>query len=161
KRGLRASSPWRPAQASASPTDCGMLAPMSTHVPGSSLIPSLLALLLGATPAVAGPADEAAGAQPAAPANDASTIFPYPWQQKTLANALSVIVIPTPSEGLVSYRTVVRTGARDEYEKGATGFAHFFEHMMFRGTEKHPADEYNEIVTRIGADSNAYTSTDM
>jgi zinc protease len=60
-------------------------------------------------------------------------------------------VIPTPSEGLVSYRTVVRTGARDEYEKGSTGFAHFFEHMMFRGTTKYPADKYNEIVTRMGA----------
>jgi zinc protease len=127
-------------------------------MPAKAVIPPLLALLLGASPALAGPAAEPATAQPAAATG---TIFPYPWQQKTLANGLKVIVIPTPSEGLVSYRTVVRTGARDEFEKGATGFAHFFEHMMFRGTKKHPADEYNEIVTRIGADANAYTSTDM
>ncbi|HWN39301.1 MAG TPA: pitrilysin family protein, partial [Gammaproteobacteria bacterium] len=76
------------------------------------------------------------------------------------ANGLKVIVIPTPSEGLVSYRTVVRTGARDEYEKGATGFAHFFEHMMFRGTERFPSDVYNRIITTIGADANAYTTDD-
>ncbi|MCA9687608.1 MAG: insulinase family protein, partial [Myxococcales bacterium] len=38
---------------------------------------------------------------------------------------------------------------------------HFFEHMMFRGTKKYPADKYNEMVTRMGADANAYTSTDM
>jgi zinc protease len=63
--------------------------------------------------------------------------------------------------GLVSSRPGGRTGARDEYEKGATGFAHFFEHMMFRGTKKYPAEKYSEIVTRMGADSNAFTSTDM
>lgn len=124
----------------------------------AALLPSLLALLLVGSPASAGPPD----AQPAKQDTPAQgDIFPYPWQQKTLANGLKVIVIPTPNAGLVSYRTVVRTGARDEYEKGSTGFAHFFEHMMFRGTTKYPADKYNEIVTRMGADSNAYTSTDV
>jgi zinc protease len=129
-----------------------------------TVLPSLLALLVGASaaPAVAGPADDAPKAEQPAPAShDEGDIFPYPWQQKTLENGLKIIVIPTPTEGLVSYRSVVRTGARDEYEKGSTGFAHFFEHMMFRGTKKYPADKYGEIVTRIGADSNAYTSTDM
>jgi zinc protease len=126
------------------------------------LIAPALALLGTATLALAGPPEttEPAPTDAATPA-DAPRIFPYAWQQKTLANGLRVIVIPTPSEGLVSYRTVVRTGARDEIEKGATGFAHFFEHMMFRGTEKYPADKYQEIVMRMGADSNAYTSTDM
>ncbi len=133
---------------------------MSANSPGKvTLLPSLLALLLAASPVDAG-APEPGTTQEATPTPDGD-IFPYPWQQKTLANGLKVIVIPTPSEGLVSYRTVVRTGARDEYEKGSTGFAHFFEHMMFRGTEKYPADKYNEIVTRMGADSNAYTSTDV
>lgn len=127
-----------------------------------SLVAPSLALLCTATIAFAGPPSKAESSPTvtAAPTDDAR-IFPYPWQQKTLANGLQVIVIPTPSEGLVSYRTVVRTGARDEVEKGSTGFAHFFEHMMFRGTEKYPAEKYNEIVTRMGADSNAWTSTDM
>ncbi|WP_244923806.1 M16 family metallopeptidase [Enhygromyxa salina] len=124
-----------------------------------TVIPSLLALLLAASPAVAGPgASQAAASDAVAHTGE---IFPYPWHEKTLANGLRILVIPTPSEGLVSYRTVVRTGARDEYEKGVTGFAHFFEHMMFRGTDKYPAEQYNEIVTRMGADSNAYTSADM
>ena len=127
-----------------------------------SLIAPALALVCTAAVALAGPPTRTASdVEPAAAATDDHRIFPYPWQQKTLENGLRVIVIPTPSEGLVSYRTVVRTGARDEFEQGATGFAHFFEHMMFRGTEKYPADKYNEIVTRMGADSNAYTSTDM
>jgi zinc protease len=58
-------------------------------------------------------------------------------------------------------RTIIRTGSRDEYEPGRSGFAHFFEHMMFRGTKKVPADERERIVTSMGASSNAYTSGDM
>jgi len=133
----------------------------------SSLLPLAISLVLAAAPsAFAGPPAKAAPQaddnppRAAGPTADEG-IFPYPWREQTLANGLRVVVIPMPSPGLVSYRTVVRTGARDEYEKGVTGFAHFFEHMMFRGTDKYPAETYNEIVTRMGADANAYTSTDM
>lgn len=86
-------------------------------------------------------------------------VFPYEVHQKTLANGLKAIVVPMPSDGLVSYWSVVRTGSRDEVEPGVTGFAHFFEHMMFRGTEKHP--EYDLITNGIGADANAFTSDDI
>ena len=87
-------------------------------------------------------------------------ILPYPTETHTLANGLKVIVVSMPSDGLVAYWTIVRTGSRDEYEPGRTGFAHFFEHMMFRGTERYPAAEYNRVVTAIGADTNAYTTDD-
>jgi zinc protease len=60
----------------------------------------------------------------------------------------------------VSFYIVVRTGSRDEVEPGHSGFAHFFEHMMFRGTEKYPAEKYNDVLKGIGADSNAYTADD-
>jgi zinc protease len=53
----------------------------------------------------------------------------------------------------------VRTGARDEVEEGRTGYAHFFEHMMFRGTERYP--NYDEVTSRIGAARNASTSLDQ
>jgi zinc protease len=91
---------------------------------------------------------------------DVPHIIPYPTETHTLANGLKVIVVPMPSDGLVAYWTIVRTGSRDEYEPGHTGFAHFFEHMMFRGTERYPSAEYNRIVTSIGADTNAYTTDD-
>jgi zinc protease len=87
-------------------------------------------------------------------------IIPYPTETRTLPNGLKVIVVPMPSGGLVAYWSVVRTGSRDEYEEGRTGFAHFFEHMMFRGTERYPADVYNHLITTIGADANAYTTDD-
>ncbi len=88
-------------------------------------------------------------------------IFPYETHVETLDNGLKVVLIPMSAGGLVAYWTIVRTGARDEYEPGRTGFAHFFEHMMFRGTEKYPADVYNDLITRLGADTNAFTSDDM
>ncbi|MER3330043.1 MAG: insulinase family protein, partial [Candidatus Kapaibacterium sp.] len=65
-----------------------------------------------------------------------------------------------PSNGIVSYYTLVRTGSRDEYEVGKTGFAHFFEHMMFRGTKKYPGTVYDSLIISIGADGNAYTTDD-
>ncbi|MFN0205439.1 MAG: M16 family metallopeptidase [Planctomycetota bacterium] len=88
------------------------------------------------------------------------SVFPYKVFRETLENGLRVIVIPMQSDGLVSYWTIVRTGSRDEVEKGVTGFAHFFEHMMFRGSEKYPAKEYDHIVSTMGADSNASTWDD-
>jgi zinc protease len=88
------------------------------------------------------------------------TIFPYEYQKQTLPNGLTVIMIPVESPGLVSYFSIVRTGSRDEVEKGKSGFAHFFEHMMFRGTKKYPSSVYDSLMTSIGADANAYTTDD-
>ncbi|MGD0654776.1 MAG: pitrilysin family protein [Thermoguttaceae bacterium] len=91
----------------------------------------------------------------------AGTFFPYPYQQETLPNGLKAIVIPMSSPGLVAYFTVVRTGSRDEVEPGKSGFAHFFEHMMFRGTKKYPGPVYDSLVTGMGANSNASTTDDF
>jgi zinc protease len=88
-------------------------------------------------------------------------LIAFPTHAETLANGLETIVISMPGSGLVSYWTIVRTGSRDEYEPGHTGFAHFFEHMMFRGTERYPAAEYNEALTAIGASRNAFTTDDL
>lgn len=96
-----------------------------------------------------------------AAAEGSAGIFPYKTHVETLDNGLEVILIPMSSGGLVSFWTIVRTGTRDEVEAGRTGFAHFFEHMMFRGTEKYPAEVYNGLTTRIGADTNAFTSDDL
>ncbi len=87
-------------------------------------------------------------------------IFPYDYKVKMLDNGLKVYVIPMASAGLASYYTVVKTGSVDEVEKGKSGFAHFFEHMMFRGTKKYPKAVYDSIVVSLGADANAYTTDD-
>jgi zinc protease len=87
-------------------------------------------------------------------------VFPHPVHTKTLANGLVVLVVPIRGSGLASVRTIVRTGSRDEYEAGHTGFAHFFEHMMFRGTKRFPEAEREKFNRSIGASTNAYTTDD-
>ncbi len=90
----------------------------------------------------------------------AKSIFPYAYTREVLPNGLTVYVIPMESPGLVAYYSVVRTGSRDEFEQGKSGYAHFFEHMMFRGTKKYPGPVYDSLITGIGADANAYTTDD-
>jgi zinc protease len=86
-------------------------------------------------------------------------IFPFDYQWVRLENGFKAYLIRTPAPGQISYLTVVRAGAREEWEPGRSGFAHFFEHIMFRGTEKYP--NYDAITTRIGAARNASTSLDV
>lgn len=87
-------------------------------------------------------------------------VFPYPIEQHMMPNGLNVVTVKYDSPGLAAFFIVVRTGSRNEVEPGVTGFAHFFEHMMFRGTEKYPNEKYNEILKSIGASANANTSLD-
>ncbi|HEX5760508.1 MAG TPA: pitrilysin family protein [Thermoanaerobaculia bacterium] len=113
------------------------------------------ALLLSAAALLAA----VAVAQP--PGAPRASVFPYPTHVTTLDNGLKVVIVPMPSEGLAALWSIVRTGSRDEVEPGRTGFAHFFEHMMFRGTEKFPARAYDEMLTKMGADANAFTTDDL
>ncbi len=87
-------------------------------------------------------------------------VIPFPAIEHTLSNGLRVIALNTGYPNLVSLQIPVQTGSRNEVEPGKSGFAHFFEHMMFRGTERYPAAVYQEIVTRAGARQNAYTTDD-
>ena len=97
----------------------------------------------------------------AAPAPAAEKAFPFPVEMHSLPNGLRVVFISYEAPGLVAYYTLMRVGSRNEVEKGRSGYAHFFEHMMFRGTKQHPAEEYKQTVTRLGLNTNAFTSEDM
>jgi zinc protease len=88
-------------------------------------------------------------------------VFPYAYEKHTLPNGLTAIFIPMESPGIVAYYSIVRTGSRDEVEEGKSGFAHFFEHMMFRGTKKYSSAAYEAILTKAGASHNAYTTDDF
>jgi len=91
---------------------------------------------------------------------DSDKIFPYPIYQHILANGLNIVTVPFDSPGLAAFYIVVRVGSRNEIEPGVTGFAHFFEHMMFRGTDNYSREEYNEVLKMTGASANANTSLD-
>jgi zinc protease len=94
-------------------------------------------------------------------ADTKDNVFPYPINQTVLENGLKVVSIPFDSPGIIAYYTVVRAGSRNEVEPGLSGFAHFFEHMMFRGTERYSKDQYTGVLKSIGADNNAFTSDDV
>ena len=89
-----------------------------------------------------------------------SDVLPFKAVEKTLPNGLRVIVVPTGFPNIVALYVPVQTGSRNEIEPGKSGFAHFFEHVMFKGTPNYPPERFNEIVTRAGARENANTSDD-
>jgi zinc protease len=92
---------------------------------------------------------------------DSNEILPFKHAERTLPNGLEVIVVPTGFPNIVSVQIPVQTGSRNEVEPGKSGFAHFFEHMMFRGTKLYPPEKYQALMTRAGARSNAYTTSDF
>ncbi|HEV2763083.1 MAG TPA: insulinase family protein, partial [Pyrinomonadaceae bacterium] len=87
-------------------------------------------------------------------------IFPYQYKIDDLPNGLRLVTVPTDYPNLVALYIVVSTGSRNEVEPGKSGYAHFFEHLMFRGSKNFSADERDAILKRAGAASNAYTSDD-
>src|SRR5215217_7958212 len=87
-------------------------------------------------------------------------IFPYQYYIDDLPNGLRLVTVPTDFPNLVALYIVVQTGSRNEIEPGKSGYAHLFEHLMFRGSEHFTADQREEIFKRAGADTNAYTSDD-
>ena len=78
----------------------------------------------------------------------------------TLANGMRVIVWPVRNIPNVALYNWVRAGSRNEVP-GATGLAHFFEHMMFNGTSRHPPGEFDRLMEAEGGANNAFTSDDV
>jgi zinc protease len=87
-------------------------------------------------------------------------IYPSKYFIDDLPNGLRVVTVPTDFPHLAAFWVVVQAGSRDEVEPGKSGFAHFFEHMMFRGTEDYTNEQYEELLKNAGADGNAFTSDD-
>ena len=87
-------------------------------------------------------------------------IFPYPYAVNDLENGLRVVTVSTGYPDVVALYIVVNVGSRNEVEPGRSGFAHLFEHMKFRGTDKYPPEKWEAIMQAAGAETNAYTSDD-
>ncbi|MEZ4239080.1 MAG: pitrilysin family protein [Myxococcota bacterium] len=92
--------------------------------------------------------------------------LPWPIQSMRLDNGLTVYVVETPTTEedpalrVAAVATWMQVGSRDEVEPGRTGFAHFFEHLMFHGTPTLPGDERDEALLRLGIVDNAWTWRD-
>ena len=86
--------------------------------------------------------------------------FAYDYTIDDLPNGLRLVTVPTDYPNLVALYIVVQTGSRNEIEKGKSGYAHLFEHLMFRGSEHYTGQQRDEILKKAGASDNAYTTDD-
>lgn len=86
--------------------------------------------------------------------------FTLPITEFTLANGLQVIVIEDHRAPVVLHAIGYRVGGADEVP-GKTGLAHFFEHLMFKGTTKYPKNSFDRLMDENGAERNAFTMQDV
>src|SRR6266850_771744 len=89
-----------------------------------------------------------------------NNLFPYAYAIDDLSNGLRLVTVPTDFPNMVAVYVVVRTGSRNEVEPGKSGYAHLFEHIMFRGSENYTPEQRDAILKRAGAESNASTGQD-
>jgi len=85
------------------------------------------------------------------------TVIPY--QKYTLSNGLTVILHEDASDPLVHVDMTYHVGSGRE-ELGKSGFAHFFEHMMFQGSENVADEQHFKLVTEAGGTMNGTTNSD-
>ena len=82
------------------------------------------------------------------------------FTQETLANGLRVVYAPLHQAPVVHVRLLYHVGSRDE-RPDRQGFAHMFEHMMFRGSAHVKPEEHMKLIGMVGGNSNAFTSFDQ
>jgi zinc protease len=80
--------------------------------------------------------------------------------QATLDNGLRVLLLEDHRSPVVSVQVWYRVGSRNE-RPGATGLAHFLEHMMFKGTPSHGKGDFAQLVEQSGGQDNAFTTQDV
>ena len=84
---------------------------------------------------------------------------PIAFEPETLENGLRVIYAPLTNSPVVHVRVIYHVGSRDE-RPDRQGFAHMFEHMMFRGSAHVAPEEHMKTIGMVGGNSNAFTSFD-
>jgi zinc protease len=93
-------------------------------------------------------------------AQQGGKLFPYNYAIDDLENGLRLVTIPTDFPDMIALYIVVQTGSRNEIEPGKSGYAHLFEHLMFRGSENYSSAQRDLVLKKAGADSNATTNSD-
>ena len=81
------------------------------------------------------------------------------YQMTTLPNGLRVILSEDHSTPIVHVSVWYHVGSKNE-KPGRTGFAHLFEHMMFKGSKNVEPEAHTSIIASVGGQSNAYTNED-
>lgn len=100
------------------------------------------------------------GGATTAQAADVPGVVPDGATVETLDNGLKLVILPVDTPGIVAVETWMRVGSGEETVPGLTGFAHFFEHLMFHGSEKLPGPVREKQLLALGVTENAWTNQD-
>jgi zinc protease len=92
-------------------------------------------------------------------AQDAAAVPPINYVSRTLANGLRVYAIRDPNSANVSVQVWYDVGSRDD-PRGRSGFAHLFEHMMFKSTRNMVPEQFDRLTEDVGGFNNASTNDD-
>ena len=87
-------------------------------------------------------------------------LFPADAVVDTLDNGLQVVLLPVDTPGIATVQTWMRVGSGEETVPGLSGFAHFFEHLMFHGSEALPKEAREQQLLELSVTENAWTSQD-
>src|SRR5881397_705132 len=93
------------------------------------------------------------------PSSAASRPPKLQYQITTLPNGLTVVLSEDHSTPIVHLQVVYHVGSKNE-KPGRTGFAHLFEHLMFKGSKNVGPEEHTSMLASVGGQSNAYTTDD-
>src|SRR3954447_13559351 len=96
---------------------------------------------------------------PAAPA-PSITVPPLPLKHSSLPNGLEIYSVEDHSSPTVAVQVWYHVGSKDD-PKARSGFAHLFEHMMFKGNEHLKPETFEELTENVGGENNAYTAPDV
>src|SRR3954469_5316802 len=95
-----------------------------------------------------------------APASQAAVRPPkLDYTMTTLANGMNVVFLEDHSTPIVHLEMWYHVGSKNE-KPGRTGFAHLFEHMMFKGSKNVEPEGHPSYISSVGGQSNAYTNED-
>src|SRR6185369_9485781 len=83
-----------------------------------------------------------------------------PFTREVLDNGLTVLYVPLHTSPVVHVRVMYHVGSRDE-RPDRQGFAHMFEHMMFRGSAHVAPEQHMKLISTVGGHCNAFTSFDQ
>ena len=99
-------------------------------------------------------------AAPPSTRDAALKIPPIAFTERTLANGLQVIAVPNSASPTVSVQVWYHVGAKDD-PAGRSGFAHLFEHLMFKTSAHLKAEQFDRMTEDVGGSNNAFTSNDV
>lgn len=90
----------------------------------------------------------------------ATEIPPLNYKEKTLANGLHLLWLEDHSAPNTAIQVWYRVGSKDD-PNGRSGFAHLFEHIMFKSTKRMPSEFFDRMTEDVGGENNAYTANDV